>query len=172
MTISEAKEKILLLIDENGSTQYDDKIYALMDLKQREIATLVKQIIKTHEIESFDGIITVTDDCYNIISVKADGNEYSYKQITDTTYEIQGISEDRTFEVQYHAYPKKITDTSTEFEVDQLSQDAIVYGVAAALVYDDPELYSFMIGEHDRIMANIANRATKATIFTPYRYYL
>lgn len=172
MTIAEATAKILMLIDEDGSTEFNSKIVFFMDQKQREIVTLVKQIMKTSDILSVDGIITVPADFFEIISIKdSDGNEYSSKYITNTTLEVQNIYEDDTFTVQYNAYPAEITSASTAFEVDTLCQDAIVYGVAASLVYDDPELYPYLIGEYDRVMANIADRSKRATVNAPAQYW-
>lgn len=154
MTVAKAREKILLLMDESTSgTEYDDRIYAGMDMIQTELATMVKPIETVDTVASVDGKFTKPADLFEIVTIYDEDRDVAgYHAIGETVYIPDG-----EYTLVYNKYPSTIISTSTAFEVDEECQLALVYGVAALLTYDE-SAYSIFELKAANIKANIASR--------------
>lgn len=156
MTVQEARDKVLYLFDDPTTvTDYDTRIYPLMDSVQTDIVTTIKPIRKAADVTATDRKITLPADCYEVVRV-LDANYYAVPRwiIADGFVMVEA---DGNYILQYNAYAVPIVDETSEFSVPLECQEALIYGVAAALVNDEAQ-YDVYLAKYNNMLANIFNR--------------
>lgn len=169
MTIIEVIGKIMVNLDEvtsssleANSAEYIDKIYPLIDTIQKEIATIVKPIDKYETFDSVNKRIDEPTDCFEFLKVyDTDMTPIKFLRYNKKIHLIEE-EEDGTFTLYYHKYPDAINNNTAdnyELEISKDCQEALVYGVCAAIcINDEPELYDTYSDRYNTMLANIAAR--------------
>lgn len=156
MTISEARDKVLHLFDdETTTTDYEARIYAMMDSVQTEILSTVKPVKKMADVTAIDGVITLPENCFEVVSVLTDElAPVAKRDIGDNRLQVGA---DGGYKLEYYAYAPPITGLDSEFSISQECQEALIYGVAAALTIDE-SMYDVYNAKYNNMLANIYNR--------------
>lgn len=164
MTLKDAKEKVMVALDEVESSDllqniedYENKLPDIFDSVQRELAMFCKPIEKWAGMTIVDGFAEVPADCYEFKRLYLNNKMISFEEIDRKIYAEDGI-----YRCFYYAYPSVIdenTEDDYEFEIDLDAQEAMIYGVCAGLcINDDPEAYDVYLEKYNTCVVNIENR--------------
>lgn len=167
MTVQEARGKVLALFDDEPQvTDYDGRIYTIMDSVQTEIATTVKPIRKLLDVSTEEKKIQLPNDCFEVVRV-LDSDMYPVPRwvLADGFVYVEA---DGDYKLQYNAYPAPIVDADSVFSISLDCQEALVYGVAAALVNDEAQ-YDVYLAKYNNMLANIFNRDKSHITVIPRR---
>ena len=164
MTLKDAKEKVMVALDEVESSDllqniedYENKMPHIFDSVQRELAMYCKPIEKWADMTVIDGCVELPADCYEFKRLYFKNSTVSFDVINKKIY-----TEDGNYKGFYYAYPSVIDETTEEdyeFEIDLDAQEAMIYGVCAGLcINDDPEAYDVYLEKYNTCVVNIENR--------------
>ena len=151
MTLGEAKQKTLRLLDEVTDKNYKDKFNLFFDMGQQRFATQVKP-----------------DDLYEVRAIfDSDYKTVGYMPIGDSIF----VDQDGTYTLEYNAYPTKITAATPDTQELELSKDlqlALPYFVAAQCVIkeSDQRPYVSYTDEMNSILASVSQRPARITSST------
>lgn len=145
MTYAEAKKRVQQLLDEKTDKDYRDKFPGFFDSVQRDVATY-KPIVRRYVLP-----VTTTgqkkneypmpENFYRVYRVWKDWEIVSNGEWMGTSILIPDGDTAR-YEIEYFAYPEKITAETPEdyeFELAADAQEAMIVGVAhrcLAMEYD------------------------------------
>lgn len=176
MTVAECEAQVLRLLDEVGVSDYNDRMYRLIDSAQREIATQWGFIHKKTVVGAEAGeTIALPEDCYAIERIK--GGSYEEELAETAEGFVPGVtlygSENGVYTIYYKAYPNEIDDDDGEtvIQLPREYHNALCYRVAA--LTRDRELESearaynvFMQQYNDQIamMERAKNTTKKAKV--------
>lgn len=164
MTLKDAKEKVMVALDEVESSDllqnvedYENKLPDIFDSVQRELAMYCKPVEKWADMEIVNGYAGIPSDCYEFKRLYLNNKAVSFDEMDKKIYADDGI-----YKGYYYAYPSVIdekTEDEYEFEIDADAQEAMIYGVCAGLcINDDPEAYDVYLERYNTCVANIEER--------------
>lgn len=155
MTVDDANKTVLHLIGEQDYQNAKDSFIAFYDVAQRQIATTVCPIIR--RVALTEGVSVLPQDLFRIKSVDATYTREGDNIITDGK---------GTYTLTYYAYPKALTDGSSQFEIDPEAQSALPFYAAAQAVIADSDMrrYNAFLDSYDNVLANIAAAAKQGTL--------
>lgn len=168
MTVSECKKQVLRLLDEVGVSDYDDRIYKLIDEAQRVIACTWGFIRKKITLHASDGeTVALPEDCYAIEAVR--GGSWSPEPIEVNGEWKNGIllnGGNEEYVLTYKAYPDTIEDTDGNKTI-QLAPEyhtALCCYTAALTQHNeyDKRAYQLFMGRYNDEMA-LVERARRMT---------
>ena len=168
MTLGEAKQKTLRLLDEVTDKNYKDKFNLFFDMGQQRFATQVKPIVRSISATSTDNKLAVPDDLYEVRAIfDSDYKTVGYMPIGDSIF----VDQDGTYTLEYNAYPTKITAATPDTQELELSKDlqlALPYFVAAQCVIkeSDQRPYVSYTDEMNSILASVSQRPARITSST------
>ncbi len=170
MTLGEAKEKTLKILDElensTSALDYQQKFNSFFDMGQREIAR-VKQIIHIFPLENQKAegdwcFYDMPEDFREFIGIvsKTSSDFKNYRWLGRTLLIPKG--EEAGLIVQYFAYPAKIDDNTEDtysFDIDEEAQEALPFYVAAQCVIKEYDLryYDNYMAKYQNILANFGS---------------
>ena len=170
MTVAQIKARVLALLDETGSGDYDYKILQIIDTLQRQIATTVKPIVKTAQVLSVDAVLTLPADCFELIGIWDNNNRPTGSvAVANGQVQITNCTEDGIYYIRYNAFPAPLTQESDLLELDEACCDAVCYGTAAELLVGDPE-YPYFLSKYSELLVNIAQRSKKVWVTRTNNY--
>ena len=155
MTVDAANKTVLYLIGEKDYENAKDSFIAFYDMAQRQIATTVCPIVR--QMTLTESVSALPEDLFRIKSVDATYTREGDNIITDGK---------GTYTLTYYAYPKALTDGSSQLEIDPEAQSALPFYAAAQAVIADSDMrrYNAFIDSYDNILANIAATAKQGTL--------
>ena len=171
MTLGEAKDKVIKLMDEysSGGNKTTDKdinlkMNAFFDAAQRNMATIKRiqrrYVVPLHPPDNGEKYIEypAPDDFYMPLRLWADYETISIGKWIGKSL-VLPAGETRRVELEYFAYPAPITEEtpdSYEFEIDPDAQECMPYWVAAQqLVVDLVVDYRSLLAIYDRMVATL-----------------
>lgn len=165
MNLSQARDMVARLLDEETADEFQHKLPSFYDYAQKQIATTVDYIENNIIVTPLEDVrdtdiskelMTQTGKrLYKLRRIITDGE---YKHLYDNVYRLYGGTD---YRMLCYVYPDTIseeTDLEYEFEVSPEAQPAIVYYAAAQTVITDTDqrpYYAFM-DRYNNILQNIS----------------
>lgn len=154
MTLGNAKDKVLALLDETresaGGIRLLKRMNMLFDMAQME-ASHRAPIIKAQNITITKSIYALSDDVYRVVALIQNGRRMPF---SSTGLDV--FADNGEYIMEYIANPMPITNVTpdeSEFEVDDIAAATLPYYVAAfCCLPDDTERYThFMSMFEDKL---------------------
>lgn len=170
MTVGECEAQVLRLLDEEGATDYAQRMYKFIDEAQRVIATTWGFIRKKATLTATDGeTVPLPEDCYRIDAIR--GGSYEREPVeTEGGLWRDGVtlsgSKDGVYTLLYYAYPETIGENDSA-KLIQLAPEyyAALCCYVAALTQDneyDKRAYQIFMERYNNEVA-LVERARSAT---------
>ena len=158
MKLNELFKRALITADEIGNeAEYREQLVEATNKVQNKLVVFAKNKIKYEHVKAEDNVITLPDDCYELIEVKGN-NLHNARFLKMNNKEVQ-VAIDGDYIIRYKAYlPKVTTDTLEDFEIeiDPVAEECMVVGVASWIAVDNPELYGVLVNEYNNLLANLS----------------
>lgn len=160
MTLREAKERALALLDEDAGSAFakrcEDRLAMLLSTAQQE-AALVCPIVRTRTVRSDRGIITLDADVCRVCEVKRRGAEVPFNWLGS----IVEVGFDGEAVLEFWAYPTvldALTPDSYVFEVRGEAAEALpFYAAALCMLPDEPDRYSVLMALYTARMQGLCS---------------
>lgn len=169
MTLGQAKQKTLRLLDEKTDKDYRGKFNLFFDTGQRKVATQAKPIIKTRIFLTQGQPLPLPEDVFQVRRIQTQNGAAQDFRFTGNDILLPAGS----YLLEYSAYPQTIgedTPDSYEFEIDADVQDALPYFVAAQCLIkeNDQRPYYTYTDEYNAILVNARIRPEENTVQARY----
>ena len=148
MTLKEATERVLLLLDEDAGSAFAARCRAripmLLNTAQHE-AALIAPIVKKRTEAAVDGTITLASDVCRVCEITRNGKGVPFKWLGS----IVEVGFSGPCELTFWAYPEvidKFTPPNHRLEVCAEAAEALIYYAAAlCLLPDEPDRYAVLM---------------------------
>ena len=165
MKLNELIKRALVTAEEIGNeAEYREQLIEAINKVQNKLVVFARNKIKYEKVVAEDNVITLPNDCYELISVSyGDINSEHFGECNGKYAKINNnkvkVSMDGDYIVRYKAFlPKVTTDTLEDFEIeiDPIVEECMVVGVASWIAVDNPELYGILVNEYNNLLANLS----------------
>ena len=158
MKLNELFKRALVTADEIGNeVEYKEQLIEATNKVQNKLVLFAKNKIKYEHVKAEDNVITLPDDCYELIEIK-NGNLHNVNFTKMNNNQVQ-VAIDGDYVVRYKAFLPKVTEASGddfEVEIDPIAEECLVTGVASWIAIDNPEIYGVLINEYNNLLANLS----------------
>ena len=158
MKLNDLIKRALVTADEIGNeVEYKEQLVEAINKVQNKLVVFARNKIKYEKVVAEDNVITLPNDCYELIEVK-NSNLHNANFVKMNNNQIQ-VAIDGEYLTKYKAFlPKVTTDTLEDFEIeiDPIAEECMVVGVASWIAVDNPELYGVLVNEYNNLLANLS----------------
>jgi hypothetical protein len=158
MKLNDLIKRALVTADEIGNeAEYKEQLVEAINKVQNKLVVFARNKIKYEKVVAEDNVITLPNDCYELIEVK-NSNLQNANFVKMNNNQIQ-VAIDGEYLTKYKAFlPKVTTDALEDFEIeiDPIAEECMVVGVASWIAVDNPELYGVLVNEYNNLLANLS----------------